>query len=252
MPAYISHTIMARDVYNKINNKEVNKDYMITFSLGGDLSKYAKCRRDSHNILLHEFIYNMCDYMKDNNLTHDSECLGVLYGHICHLMMDQTIHPLIWYVDAACKKNKNNHTMIEMYYDDYLSKKHLNKRLDNYKNKELFSGKMNKKVSSLLNYTYNKTYHCNHLSIYYKFNLWLYRRIKVLYTLVPFNLLKRVVGISKFLIENKNIDLINESHKIEYKDLNKKTMSKDLDYLYDLSVDKAVEYISKVNDYLYK
>ena len=136
MPAYIGHTIMARDVYKKIDNKNVSRDYMITFSLGADLSKYSKCRRDTHNRLQNEFIYNMCDYMKENNLTKDPECLGVLYGHICHLMMDSTIHPLIWYVDEKCAKNKRNHTMIEMYYDNYLSLKHYDLRLDHHKNKE--------------------------------------------------------------------------------------------------------------------
>ena len=32
MPAYVSHTIMAREVYKKIDNKNVNLDYMVTFS----------------------------------------------------------------------------------------------------------------------------------------------------------------------------------------------------------------------------
>ena len=57
MPAYISHTLMARDVYNKLDN-DVNLNYMITFSLGGDLCKYSKCRKDSHNIKQKEFIYS--------------------------------------------------------------------------------------------------------------------------------------------------------------------------------------------------
>ena len=135
MPAYIGHTIMAREVYNKIDNSLVNRDFMITFSLGGDLSKYSKCRSDSHDKLLDEFIYNMCDYMKENHLEKDSECLGVLYGHICHFIMDTTIHPLIWYVDAKCKKNKKNHTMIELYYDNYLSNKHYNKKINKHNKK---------------------------------------------------------------------------------------------------------------------
>lgn len=243
MPAYISHTVMARDVYNKIKNKEVNKDYMVTFSLGGDLSKYSKCRKDSHNILLNEFIYNMCDYMKDNNLTHDGECLGVLYGHICHFIMDTTIHPLIWKVTKVCEKNKKNHTFIEMYYDYYLLKKHHNLRTNKYKNSEMLKGKINKKVKDLLNETYKKTYKCDNLSRYYKFNLWLYRKIRILYVLFPFNFLKKVVGMSSFLKKNKDIDLLNENKNIEYKDLNE---------LYDISVNKAIEYISEVNEYLYK
>ena len=252
MPAYIGHTIMARDVYKKIDNKNVSRDYMITFSLGADLSKYSKCRRDTHNRLQNEFIYNMCDYMKENNLTKDPECLGVLYGHICHLMMDSTIHPLIWYVDEKCTKNKRNHTMIEMYYDNYLSLKHYDLRLDHHKNKELFKGKINKKISKLLNETYIKTYNCKHISFYYKFNIWLYKKIKYLYLLVPFNILKKIVGINSFLDRNKGINLINEDNKIEFRGYDKKMSKKDLNYLYDLSIKRSIEYIKQVNDYLYK
>lgn len=239
MPAYLSHTIMARDVYKKIDNKEVNQDYMITFSLGGDLSKYSKCRKDTHNKYLDEFIYNMCDYMKENNLTHDGDCLGVLYGHICHFIMDTTIHPLIYKIQKKCSKNKHNHTMIEMYYDNYLSEKHYNLKINKHNNKILFKGKVNKKVSALLNEVYIKTYNTNHLSRYYKFNLWLYKKVRLLYILVPFNLLKKVVGITSFLKINKNIDLFKDEDK-------------SLDTLYDLSVNEAVKYIKKVNKYLYK
>ena len=252
MPAYVSHTIMARDVYKKINNKIVNKDYMITFSLGGDLSKYSKCRKDSHNRLLDEFIYNMADYMKENNLAYDGECLGVLYGHICHVIMDTTIHPLIRKVDRTCKKNKSNHTLIELYYDNYLSIKHYNLKINKHNNKELFKGKNNKKISKLLNYTYKKTYNCDNLSRYYKFNIWLYKKIRFLYLLVPFKLLKKFSGMNIFLEDNKMIDLINEDNSIEYRDTENRVSNKDLNELYDLSVTKAINYIKKINDYLYK
>ncbi len=238
MPAYISHTIMARDVYNKIDNKNVNRDYMITFSLGGDLCKYSKCRKDSHNKLLDEFIYNMCDYMKENNLTHDKDCLGVLYGHICHVVMDKTIHPLVYSMVKICAKNKKNHSMIELYYDNYLSNKYYNVRLNKHNNKELFKGRINKKIKRLLNETYERTYKCNNISFYYKFNIILYKSIKLLYLLLPFNLLKKIVGMNKFLNNNKNIDLLN-------------TRDMKLDELYNKSVEDALIYINKINEYLY-
>ena len=61
MPAYVSHTIMARDVYDRIDNKNVNLDYMLTFSLGGDLARFSKCKRTSHKIKTEEFIDNIFD-----------------------------------------------------------------------------------------------------------------------------------------------------------------------------------------------
>ena len=62
MPSYVSHTIMAKDVYKKINDKKVDYNYMVTFSLGGDLCKYSKCRYESHNIKQEDFLYSLCDF----------------------------------------------------------------------------------------------------------------------------------------------------------------------------------------------
>ena len=233
MPAYVSHTIMAREVYNKLNDKNVSLDYMITFSLGGDLCKYAKCRKDSHRIKQDEFLYNMCDYMKEHNLTKDPECLGVLYGHICHYLMDKIIHPLVYKVTRECTPNKNNHTLIELYYDNYLSKKKHNVTLNKHDNRVLFKAKMNNKVSKMIDNVYSKTYSCDHVSRYYKFNLSLYKKIKYAYSMFSINLLKNVTGYTKF----------NNKNKIE---------TDTLDELYDKSVNEAIKYIKEVNKCLNK
>ena len=250
MPAYVSHTIMAKEVYNKIKNKHVNLDYMLTFSLGGDLCKYAKCRSDSHHKNLNEFIYNMCDYMIENNLTNDSECLGVLYGHICHFVMDSQMHPLVRKVDRECVKSKNNHTMLELYYDNYLSLKKYKVKLNKYDNKKIFKGKMNRKVSRMINYVYFETYNCKNVSFYYKFNIWLYKKIKYLYSIFSFNFLKKVFGMNKFLNNNRDVDLLNNKKKYSYKLRDGKESNGNIDFVYKNSVNKAINYINKVNLYM--
>lgn len=251
MPGYVSHTIMARDVYNKINNKNIDLDYMLTFSLGGDLCKYSKCRKDSHHIKQDEFIYNMADYLKENNLENDSECLGFLYGHICHLAMDEEVHPLVRKVDKECIKSKNNHTMIELYYDNYLTNLKYDVKLNKYNNKDLFKGKINKKISKLIDYVYKKTYNCDNVSKYYKLNLSLYKKIKYIYKLSTFNFLKSISGMNKFLKNNDKIDLINDNRKICYNDIKKNNSNYSLIELYDLSVNRALNDIKHYNDYLY-
>ncbi len=236
MPAYISHTLMAKDVYNKLDN-DVNLDYMITFSLGGDLCKYSKCRKDSHNIKQKEFIYNMADYLKKNKLIEDPMLLGVLYGHICHYVMDDMLHPLIRNIDKSCTGNKNNHTLIEGYYDNYLLRSKLNTTVDRYDNRVLFKGRVNKNVSNMINYAYKKTYDTNNVSLYYKFNLFLYKKIKYLYKIFKINTLKKYSGFNEFKDNNRSIDLLN------YGVVN-------LESLYNESVNKALEYIDEINKYL--
>ena len=73
MPGFVSHTVMANKVYNKIDKKNVNLEYMLTYSLGGDLTKYAKCRYDTHHKNQQLFIDNMIKYIKDNHLQNDKE-----------------------------------------------------------------------------------------------------------------------------------------------------------------------------------
>ena len=250
MPAYVSHTIMARDVYEKINNKNVNLDYMITFSLGGDLSKYAKCRRDSHRIKKDEFIFNMCDYMKKNKLINDSECLGVLYGHICHMIMDDVMHPLIRKVDKICDDRKRDHTLIEGYIDSYLVKYKYKKTIDKYDNKVLFKGKINKKIKDMIDCVYNETYNTKHVSRYYKFNIFLYKKIKYLYKIFGVNLLKKISGFNKFIKKNKNIDIFNNDNRVCYINYIGFKENENVINLYNESVLLAKLYIDNINKYL--
>ena len=248
MPGYISHTLMARDTYNKLDQKNVNLDYMITYSLGGDLSKYSKCRRDTHKIDKDKFIYNMCNYLIDNKLTNDSECLGVLYGHICHTMMDDILHPLIRKVDSIT--GHNNHTLIELYIDNYLLKNKFSIPLNKYDNRCLFKGYMNKKIRKMIDYVYNETYKTSHVSYYYIFNKMLYKKSRYIYKIFSINFLKRVTGYDRFINNNSNIDILNLDHHIEYKDFLGFHCNDDLMTLYDDSVINALLYIDNVNNYL--
>ena len=250
MPTYIAHTMMARDVYNKLNKNNVSLDYMLTYSLGGDLTNYSKVRYDSHHTKRKEFFKNMCEYIKNNNLSEDPEALGLLYGHICHYALDDTAHPLVRKVTKECKPDKLNHGCIEYYYDMCLTEKRCNLPINKYNNKELFKGKPNKKISKILDYAYERTYGHKHISRYYKLNIFMYKKIRYIYKIFGLTLVKKVLGVSKFLEVNKDIDLLNKNNKIKYRNINNKEESKDFETLYKESIEKAIKDIKEANKLL--
>ena len=247
MPGFVSHSVMAYDVFDKINKKNISLEAMLTYSLGGDLCKYAKCRYDSHHKDQDKFILNMYEYLKINNLLDNKELMGVLYGHISHYIMDDTIHPLIRKIDKTCYQNKHNHSLIEEYYDSYLVKKRFNISKKEYLKKKILNINVNKEISKMIDYAYEKTYHTNKVSKYYKFNLLLYRLLRRIYLLFNINLIERISGLKKFLIVNNKIDLFNNHHNIKYNNYLKEESNDSLIELYDQCIDRTIKYISKLN-----
>ena len=237
MPGFISHIVMAKDVYDKLKNKNVNLEYMLTYSLGGDLCKYAKCRYDSHHKNMDKFIYNMALYMKDNKLDYDSECLGVLYGHIGHYVMDSKLHPLVWKITKKCVSNQKNHTWIEQYYNEYLVNKVFNLELGDYVKGKILGGRINKKIGRMIDYAYEKTYHTLHVSRYYRFNLFLYR-IERIVMMINAKLWYKLNGFDRFIKVNKDIDLLNDKDKFNLMEL------------YNNSLEDTIKYIREINKYM--
>ena len=136
MPSYVSHTIMAREVYKELKESNVDLNYITTFSLGGDLTKFSKCRYECHRLEKRkEFFDNLVTYIKDNKLEKNPKVIGFLYGHICHYAFDDIVHPLVRKISKICKKSKKNHGFIELYYDNYLVNKKYGTSSNKYDNK---------------------------------------------------------------------------------------------------------------------
>jgi hypothetical protein len=228
MPGFVSHTVMARDVYNKLKDKNVSIDYMMTYSLGGDLSKYAKCRYDTHHKDMDKFIYEMARYIKDNKLIDDEKVMGVLYGHICHYVMDDTIHPLVRRTCKECIKNKHNHTLVELFYDNYLV--HFKKK--EYLKKGILNTRSNKVIDKMLNTIYSDIYNTKGVANYYKGNLFLYKTLRNIYIIFGERIIDNIRGLDRFTKKNPNI------------------YDNTLESDYKLSIDLACEYIKNVNNFL--
>ena len=244
MPAYISHTIMAQDVYDKIDNKNVDLDYMLTFSLGGDLARFSKCRRISHRIKTEEFIDNMWEYIKNNNLLDDSRYMGCLYGHICHYYMDLVCHPLIRKVDKiSIDVGRKSHTLIEGYIDSYLVNNRYNRDILEYDTRVLFKGRIGC-VKKMINYVYNKTYGVKYVSASYFITKIMYSKIRWLFIIFGKKFLMKISCFNKYKSVNKDLDIVNSNKNICYKDYLGYECNDSFIGLYDKSVKLAIDRIN--------
>lgn len=246
MPAYVSHCLMANDVYNKIDNKYVNKDYMLTFSLGGDLARFSKCRRISHKEKTEEFIDNMWNYIKTRDLVLNKEYMGVLYGHICHYYMDIVCHPLIRKVDKLCVNvGIKNHTLIEGYIDSYLVNYNLDRDIDKFDTRGLFKGKVSK-IYEMIDDVYFNTYGVKYVSFSYFVTKFLYSKVRVLFVIFGKKFLKKIFKFNKFIDRNKNIDVVNDSREIFYKDYFGNERNDSFIDLYNKSIELSIERITNL------
>lgn len=207
MPSHITHILLADELYKtgKLNN--LNRKYFLTFSLGADLTKYSKVRKLSHKINQKDLILNMISYIKKHNLNQDEILLATIYGHICHIVTDNIIHPLIYEESKHCEnKSLRNHTLLESHYDNYLLQEKFNIPVWEFNLTKYLSVDI-KQVGKMLDYAYYQTYGYKHISRYYQLNLFLYRQLDLIYKIFNINFLKRISKYHYFLQDNsRNID----------------------------------------------
>ena len=246
MPAYISHSIMARDLYDEINNRNVSIDYMLTFSLGGDLARFSKCRRICHKEKMEEFIDNIWDYIKDNNLVNNDRYMGFLYGHICHYYMDIVCHPLIRKVDKISTKIRiKNHTIIESYIDSYLVKEKYDLDIEKMDTRGIFKGSVIK-LYKMIDYVYMKTYGVKYVSFSYFITKIMYSKIRLLFIIFGKKLLRKISRFDKYIIINNDIDIMNNDKKIYYKNYLGNECNDSFMELYNQSINLSIKRINNL------
>ena len=213
MPSFVSHIELSKDVSDKLCFDNVLTRYTCTYSLGGDLCRFSKCRRLSHRKKKEEFIFNMINYIKENKLTDNKEVMGILYGHISHYIMDDTMHPLVRLIDKESSPVRmKSHTLIEGMIDSYIVKYKYNKEIDEYLNKRMLIVGINRDGYKMINKVYEKTYGVKNVAISYILSKFVYGKIYLLIRLIGKNNLKKITGYDKFIAKNK--DVIDRNNKI--------------------------------------
>ena len=144
MPALATHKIFAESVLKNLDENKVDKDTYFIFSQSHDLLYYYKGKNykfynkqgtKGHHKNTQEFILNIIECIKANNLVKDKQCMAYLYGTITHYYLDSTCHPYIFYKSGVYKKYsldtlkyKGQHNLLERSLDSALYENAYNKK----------------------------------------------------------------------------------------------------------------------------
>lgn len=292
MPSSMTHAYYAINVYEKLNDKSKNRiknslDNLKYYAQGPDsyffynliMTKKGKQIRDfgsyMHRHNVQDFFVNTIDYIYQNNLKNNHEVMAYLYGFICHLILDSTIHPLVFYKTGIFnKKNKKTykynglHYEMEYFIDIYMIYQNEKIEAKYFKLFKYFHkiNTLDNDLSKLINITLKETFNLDNMSKYYLESMKDLRLFFKYYNYDRFGIKKLIYQIFDFIapqnIRRKKPLSFNIKHnqKIHYLNLEKNTwnhpcnIDETYDYsfieLYRISIDKAVNIINQINDIL--
>ena len=219
----------------------------------------------------------MVSYIKENNLENNNDVLTFLYGYIMHYALDTKVHPYVIHKAGIFNKKKKDtykynskHSDIESYIDAYMINYHENIKPNKFKiHKFCFNNnKISKDLSTVIDYTFDKTYGFKKLSTYYKQGLFfmkhsyhflrydpheiknkLYRFIDKLHP----RSIKDFYPITYSYKLNKNDYYLNLcNNKWCHPRYNNEIYTESFIDLYNNAVDNAVYMINKVNEVLFE
>ena len=142
MPSLMTHSYFMQDIYNKLDKNIINKIilddakifaqgpdifYFYNMCIGNKAKKYKLMGNYMHKNKVNLYFENMINYIKENKLKNDKQCLSFLYGSIAHFVLDSIIHPFIYYKTRIFIKGKPDtykynglHQEMEYYLDSYM------------------------------------------------------------------------------------------------------------------------------------
>ena len=286
MPSTITHSYMARDIYEKLDVNIKNKfnnylDNYITFSQGPDIfffypimpfKKSIHIRKFAgvvHRTKVNELFISLVNYIKK---TKEIEEFIYLAGLVTHYVGDSTCHPFVNYKDYYLRKKNNNnkdyHFVTEAYIDNFILRKN-GEKYPKYKCYKLLNTKKNNKIEKMLDICFYNVFKEKNIGKYYyrslsnmKFLFYLVRydpyKIKyICYSLINFLLpfLKRDIRYFSYNFKLNNKDdtyFLNTNNDIWFNIKKKEiTYNKSFMDLYTETVNKSKNMIEKLYDYIY-
>lgn len=285
MPSTITHSYFSIDVYNKLDNKykkNINLNKLKVFAQGPDIYYFynfliGKKAKKIYNIgdILHKdninnYFYNIIKYIKDNNLYDNTEIKSYLYGIICHYILDTNMHPYIIYHTGIYNKNikdtlkyNGKHQEMEYYLDCYMINKYENINHKYYKMYKILNIKLDNTLKDLINNTNKITYNIDYTFYYYNKSLkYMYLFFKYI-NYDKYGIKRKIYKTIDKILNNNFIKLeelsyhIDKKEYIKYLNNNKNTWkhpstNKKYNYsfneLYNISIDKCIDTIIKVDN----
>jgi len=258
MPNYKTHSIHGELLYPNMDKKiEIDSEELKTFCVGPDtmIATDYKLFNYQHENKVKQYFETMIKYIKKNKLQDNSKVIGFLYGQLDHYILDITMHPLIYYMTEGLQKTSaiGPHGIIEMWIDDYTTKKFNKDEVKYYKNLNLY----NKVLKKLINDLYSKVYNDKFTYLKYKYGIKLINLfdLKVRHNtmkIAPF--LTRVLNIGDILYHKNSNNIepyLNLNKDIWYNPETGEKYNESFDELWEKSMEVSLETINDVNKYLY-
>lgn len=292
MPSIYVHTMFSRDVKNKldkktqelINQKEQfykmfsqsfdNLYYYNFLSLrkGKDIRGFGTyCHRNNTQ----KYLFNIINYIKDNNLKDNAEVMCYLYGSLNHYAADSIIHPFIYYKTGRyssarkeqTKKYIGIHADTELRLDAYFYEKETSQSFKKYKIYNDLYRKLtfSKDLKNAIDYVFEKTYSkknmgnifnksYNQSNLVYKLLMYDPYGIKLFcYKIMDYLSPNKTKKIASFCLHKEPIEesFFNNKHNHWCYPIDMDLISDEsFDDVYKKAIKRAVELIKATNKYI--
>ncbi len=294
MPSTVTHSYFALDVFDKLDDKSKkhldNKtDELKMFAQGPDPLYFYNLAlpfigknirkiypRQVHDTKTKDFFITLIVEIIKRKLQQHTQVMSMLYGFICHYVLDSIIHPYIIYKTGVydkdipeLKKYRSLHIDMELYLDGYMIFQREKMPIQNFKMYEFCfcSNNFDSQVRDLLNSVTKDVYNLDNYAKYYFKSIKQMKAINRIFRYDKFGIKKiGYIFLDKILpkkqLKKEQLSYhINYKKKLHYLNTEKNEWNHPMNQyetynysfieLYHIALNKAIKIIDDVNSVIY-